>query len=111
LVSPKTDLTFPQRATWHVPPDQRTLLERRQTGSPSTSPTASPASKRPFGTPSRADSADSLSQDVTREVALKAIAKKKVKGNEESVWSEMRVLQGLDHPNIVLSPLFSTSQM
>ena len=40
-------------------------------------------------------------QDVTREVALKAIPKKKVKGNEDSVWSEMRVLQGLDHPNIV----------
>jgi hypothetical protein len=39
--------------------------------------------------------------DVTREVALKAIPKKKVKGNEESVWSEMRVLQGLDHPNTV----------
>ena len=35
--------------------------------------------------------------DVTREVALKAIPKKKVKGNEEIVWSEMRVLQGLDH--------------
>jgi hypothetical protein len=31
--------------------------------------------------------------DVTREVELKAIPKKKVKGNEESVWShwsEMR---------------------
>jgi calcium/calmodulin-dependent protein kinase I len=46
-----------------------------------------------------------LSQDVTREVALKGIPKKKVKGNEESVWSEMRVLQGLDHPNIVRNPL------
>lgn len=46
-----------------------------------------------------------LLQDVTREVALKAIPKKKVKGNEESVWSEMRVLQGLDHPSIV-RPLF-----
>jgi len=42
--------------------------------------------------------------DVTREVTLKAIPKKKVKGNEESVWSEMRVLQGLDHPNIVRPP-------
>jgi calcium/calmodulin-dependent protein kinase I len=50
-----------------------------------------------------------VSQDVTREVALKAIAKKKVKGNEESVWSEMQVLQGLDHPNIVRPPLFSSS--
>ena len=37
-----------------------------------------------------------------RDVALKAIPKK-VKGNEESVWSEMQVLQGLDHPNVVRS--------
>ncbi|KAF8472259.1 Pkinase-domain-containing protein [Russula ochroleuca] len=87
------------RATWHVPLDQRTVLERRSTGSPSSPVT--PPSRRPSLLPSRAGSADSLSQDVTREVALKAIPKKKVKGNEESVWSEMRVLQGLDHPNIV----------
>jgi calcium/calmodulin-dependent protein kinase I len=89
-----------QRATWHV--------ERRQTGSPSTSPTASPA-KRPPLPPSRAGSADSVSQDVTLEVALKAIPKKKVKGDEESVFSEMRVLQGLDHPNIVRPPHFPPS--
>lgn len=82
-----------QRATWHV--------ERRQTGSPAASPAASPASKRPPVPPSRANSANSVSQDVTLEVALKAIPKKKVKGNEESVWSEMRVLEGLDHPNVV----------
>lgn len=37
----------------------------------------------------------------TKEVALKVIAKKKVKGNEASVWGEMEVLRGLDHPNIV----------
>jgi hypothetical protein len=49
-----------------------------------------------------------LLQDVTREVALKAIPKKKVKGNEESVWTEMRVLQGLDHSSIVRSPLSSS---
>lgn len=36
-----------------------------------------------------------------KEVALKAIPKKKVKGNEEVVWGEMQVLEGLDHPNIV----------
>lgn len=35
------------------------------------------------------------------EVALKVIPKKKVKGNESSVWGEMEVLRGLDHPNIV----------
>ena len=38
---------------------------------------------------------------VTKDVALKIIPKKKVKGNEEAVWSEMDVLKGLDHPNIV----------
>jgi len=36
-----------------------------------------------------------------REVAPKAILKQKVKENEESVWSEMRVLQGLHHLNTV----------
>ncbi|KAL1746139.1 kinase-like domain-containing protein [Schizophyllum fasciatum] len=35
------------------------------------------------------------------QVALKIIPKKKVKGNEASVWGEMDVLKGLDHPNIV----------
>ncbi|KAI9059591.1 Pkinase-domain-containing protein [Trametes sanguinea] len=39
--------------------------------------------------------------DFTVEVALKVIPKKKVKGNESSVWGEMEVLRGLDHPNIV----------
>ena len=46
-----------------------------------------------------------------REVAPKAIPKQKVQENEESVWSEMRVLQGLHHLNMVslISPprLFS----
>lgn len=38
---------------------------------------------------------------VAKDVALKLIPKKKVKKNEASVWSEMDVLKGLDHPNIV----------
>ena len=38
---------------------------------------------------------------VKKEVALKIISKRKVKGNEEAVWGEMEVLRGLDHPNIV----------
>ena len=38
---------------------------------------------------------------VTKDVALKVIAKKKVKGNEASIWEEMAVLEGLNHPNIV----------
>ncbi|KAG8989559.1 hypothetical protein FRB90_002188, partial [Tulasnella sp. 427] len=35
------------------------------------------------------------------QVALKVIPKKRVKGNEAAIWSEMSVLDGLDHPNIV----------
>ena len=42
---------------------------------------------------------------ITKDVALKLIPKKKVKGNEESVWGEMEVLKGLDHPNIVSDTL------
>ena len=38
---------------------------------------------------------------VVRDVALKIIPKKKVKGNEAAVWGEMEVLKGLDHGNIV----------
>ncbi len=38
---------------------------------------------------------------IKKDVALKVIRKKKVKGNEEAVWGEMEVLRGLDHPNIV----------
>ena len=52
--------------------------------------------------------------DVTRGVALRAIPKKKAKGNEESVWNELQVLQGLGHPYIVrpFSPhLFSPSHV
>ena len=49
----------------------------------------------------RIPSAQLVPGDIMRGVALRAILKKKVKGNEESVWSEMRVLQGLDHLNIV----------
>ena len=38
---------------------------------------------------------------VIKDVALKIIPKKKVKGNEAAVWGEMEVLKGLDHGNIV----------
>ena len=47
---------------------------------------------------------------IKKEVALKVIVKKSVKGNESSVWSEMEVLRGLDHPNIV-SPKYSLSKL
>ena len=46
---------------------------------------------------------------MTVEVALKVIPKKKVKGNEDSVWGEMEVLKGLDHKNIVsVAPFHAT---
>lgn len=41
------------------------------------------------------------SSGISKEVALKVIPKKKVKGNEASVWGEMDVLKGLDHKNVV----------
>ncbi|KDQ23098.1 hypothetical protein PLEOSDRAFT_1049840, partial [Pleurotus ostreatus PC15] len=43
----------------------------------------------------------STDSGMVKEVALKIIPKKKVKGNEASVWGEMDVLKGLSHPNIV----------
>ena len=45
---------------------------------------------------------------ITKGVALKVIQKKKVKGNEASVWGEMDVLKGLDHPNIVRDDVIIT---
>ena len=88
-----------------------------------TDSTTPPGSKSPA--PSRTSSSTSLSpsahlsaftkssrnstpngDDYTVEVALKVIPKKKVKGNESSVWGEMEVLRGLDHPNIVSLPVF-----
>ncbi|KAF8267373.1 kinase-like domain-containing protein, partial [Lactarius quietus] len=38
---------------------------------------------------------------ITHKVALEIIPKKKVKGNEESIWGEMDILKGFDHPNIM----------
>src|SRR5260221_5150773 len=46
--------------------------------------------------PTRNPSVQVAPGDVTREVTLKAILKKMVKGNKESVWSKMRALQVLD---------------
>ena len=57
--------------------------------------------------PSTTRGSGEQSSGVTHEVALKIIAKKKVKGNEASVWGEMDVLKGLDHPNIVRFSRFS----
>ncbi|KAH9963648.1 kinase-like domain-containing protein, partial [Russula dissimulans] len=104
------------RATWHVPPEQRNVVERQSAavnlGTPSPQ---TPSGFSKFLAPSRSSSLPSVNSsptqasrgrsesppDITREVALKAISKKTVKGNEQSVWGEMEVLKDLDHPNIV----------
>lgn len=54
----------------------------------------------------KGSSSSSESSGIVKDVALKIIPKKKVKGNEASVWGEMEVLKGLDHANIVRSLLF-----
>lgn len=74
--------------------------------SPSTSPQIPPPLLTvPSASESTTSSLNSKSPFVTSkyqiEVALKVIPKKKVKGNEASVWGEMEVLRGLDNPYIV----------
>ncbi|KAF4607579.1 hypothetical protein EYR38_001651 [Pleurotus pulmonarius] len=114
--------TFGQvvRATWHVPPEQVAVAEHgAAAGEPSSSSasvstksskSAASSSKRQsvfFGKPKNNKNEDGASDNektdsgMVKEVALKIIPKKKVKGNEASVWGEMDVLKGLSHPNIV----------
>lgn len=108
-----------QRATWHVPQGQTSIAQRGAAAAShlAAPPTDDSAGSRPSST--RASSIASTtthssllsatrhSKDAegdsgtTIEVALKVIPKKKVKGNEDSVWGEMEVLKGLDHKNIV----------
>ncbi|KAG1898682.1 kinase-like domain-containing protein [Suillus fuscotomentosus] len=106
------------RATWQVPPD---LTDVSQKGAFPTSP-SSPTDHTPGRSSipllhphhmkrsvSRAHTSSSVPSSpgghnhvaIVKEVALKVIPKKKVKGNEAAVWGEMDVLKGLDHPNIV----------
>lgn len=113
------DLNY-QRATWHVPAGQIPTAQRGAAavcGSPSSPANGSGSLPRP-ATISREHSTSSVTSaflSLTRssshnnqadsgvivDVALKVIPKKKVKGNEDSVWGEMEVLKGLDHKNIV----------
>lgn len=88
----------PQRATWNVPAEQVNIAERGAAAGPSTSQNSLPSKPSSGSLPTTPGESSS---GITHEVALKVIAKKKVKGNEESVWGEMEVLKGLDHPNIV----------
>ncbi|KAH9850654.1 Pkinase-domain-containing protein [Lenzites betulinus] len=107
------------RATWHVPPGQIPVALRGAAAAASHEPVIPSGTSKP-SPPSRTNSTASTGgstshlsafssksksshneNDFTVEVALKVIPKKKVKGNESSVWGEMEVLRGLDHPNIV----------
>ncbi|KAJ7596053.1 kinase-like domain-containing protein [Mycena floridula] len=94
------------RATWHVPPEQVFIAEHGAIASKDEPPKELLPTKNrsrassPSKKSSRASSPAPAST-LTKDVALKMIPKKKVKGNEASVWGEMEVLKGLDHPNIV----------
>ncbi|KAH7890247.1 kinase-like domain-containing protein, partial [Phlebopus sp. FC_14] len=104
------------RATWYVPPDLLEVSRQGATATPGSqdyqpSPTHTSIPlfnalhpRTPGGSsapPSPGAHTPNSRAVVTKEVALKVIAKKKVKGNEQAVWGEMNVLKGLDHPNIV----------
>ena len=78
-------------------PHKEKFAQRAHSLFSSSSPASSNPPSRPT-TPFREKDQDS---GVRKDVALKVIPKKKVKGNEEAVWGEMDVLKGLDHPNIV----------
>lgn len=81
------------KSTWHVPAEQIAVAEHGASATNQTLGVSIPRS-------SKNDSRLQTSR-ITKEVALKIIPKKKVKEDEASVWSEMEVLKGLDHPNIV----------
>jgi calcium/calmodulin-dependent protein kinase I len=98
-----------QHATWHVPLEQASLAEHGAaldvlgTGESTKLARKTSAKKARSRSPSPSPGAAS---GIKKDVALKLIPKKKVKGNEASVFAEMEVLKGLDHPNIVRpSPL------
>ena len=101
ILSNKSDAHYVslKRATWHVPVDQITVAERGAAAdedeiNEKLKPTIAPSKK----TGHKAPSPDS---GIVKDVALKVIPKKKVKEDEASVWGEMEVLKGLNHPNIV----------
>ncbi|KAL4063750.1 kinase-like domain-containing protein [Scleroderma yunnanense] len=104
------------RATWTVPSDLIEVSKQGATPDPTHSSHSNGPSSIPILHPNRrylgprtsghpGSSPSGISDNncvvVTKDVALKIIPKKKVKGNEEAVWGEMEVLKGLDHPNIV----------
>ncbi|KAJ7111133.1 CAMK/CAMK1 protein kinase [Mycena crocata] len=89
-------------ATWYVPMEQAALAERGAVlDIPSDSLKDSRISSSKKSRSRSPSPSPSTLSSLKKDVALKLIPKKKVKGNEASVWGEMEVLKGLDHPNIV----------
>ncbi|KII83984.1 hypothetical protein PLICRDRAFT_118627 [Plicaturopsis crispa FD-325 SS-3] len=97
------------QATWHVPPGLEDVARlgaaaglkenhilQLQPSSSTLGPSTTSSSILSARTPSSAGAST-----FSTEVALKIIAKKKVKGNEDAVWGEIGVLSALAHPNIV----------
>ncbi|KAH8086590.1 Pkinase-domain-containing protein [Cristinia sonorae] len=94
------------RATWNVPPGLALVALHGAAANGADAGFLSPNPNKNSDTKSnltRTSSRTSVNSgpSTTIDVALKVIPKKKVKGNENSVWGEMEVLKGLDHPNIV----------
>ena len=87
-----------QQATWHVPADSLEVAEGGAWAGHSQPP-------HTLTNPTNSKVEPKADSGVKKEVALKVISKKKVKGNEASVWGEMEVLQGLNHPNIASANL------
>ncbi|TDL22436.1 Pkinase-domain-containing protein [Rickenella mellea] len=77
------------RATWNVPTAQAHVADQGA------------AAPSPQDGPNLPEHEKPGSSGIQKDVALKVIPKKKVKGNEAAVWAEMEVLRGLNHPNIV----------
>lgn len=95
------------RATWTKPTSsQPSLTSSPLSSSQSNIKKGGSSTPKITGSHDRNNSLASLNVKAgeTRDVALKVIPKKKVKGNEDVVWGEMDVLKGLDHPNIVSHP-------
>ena len=105
------DALLKQAARWHVPASVINTIPGN--GSSGTKKGGSPSSPSPLSIPSpgvRRNSNPLITSKglknaddsgILKQVALKIIPKKKVKGNEAAVWGEMKVLEGLDHENIV----------
>ncbi|KAG6879190.1 hypothetical protein C0992_004493 [Termitomyces sp. T32_za158] len=86
------------RASWHVPSEQIGVALH---GASAAHEGDAKSDNRPSISIKKGSPSSSESSGIVKDVALKMIPKKKVKDNEASVWGEMEVLKGLDHPNIV----------